>query len=109
MNKLYRRLKVALARHDKVALADLVRGNPEAHGGCDQRLPPVEMIAAAGLDLLEAAFAAGLSPDAGQHDVTLLQNAAAEGDVATAALCIKYGADLERRNVRGETAFGLRV
>ena len=76
MNRLYRRLKVALACRDKAALADLVRSHPEAHDGCDRRRTPVEMIAAAGLDLLEA------------------------------ALCIKYGADIERRNVHGETALG---
>lgn len=47
------------------------------------------MIAAAGLDLLEAAFAAGLSPDAGQTDTqpTFLQHAAADGDAAIVALC----------------------
>jgi hypothetical protein len=64
------------------------------------------MIATAGLDLLEAAFAAGLSPDAGSTARTFLQNAAANGDVPTVALCIKYGADLEKRNSRGETALG---
>jgi hypothetical protein len=109
MNRLYRRLKVALARRDGVALADLVRNHPEAHGGCERRATPVAMIAEAGLDLLEAAFAAGLSPDAGQHagDLqTFLQHAAADGDVATVALCIKYGADLEKRGARGETALG---
>ena len=109
MNRLYRRLKVALACRDKAALADLVRSHPEAHDGCDRRRTLVEMIAAAGLDLLEAAFAAGMSPDAGQGAdtrQTFLQQAAADGDVTTVALCIKYGADIERRNVHGETALG---
>lgn len=67
------------------------------------------MIAAAGLDLLEVAFAAGLSPDAGQRagDIqTFLQRAAADGDAPTVALCIKYGADLEKKSSRGETVLG---
>jgi ankyrin repeat protein len=109
MNRLYRRLKVALTGRDVVALADLVRSHPDAHEGCDRRDTPVAMIAAAGLDLLEAAFAAGLSPDAGQRDgdlQTFLQHAAADGDAPTVALCIKYGADLEKRNSHGETALG---
>jgi len=109
MNALYRRLKTALKRRDAEALADLVRSHPEAHEGCDRREVPVAMIAAAGLDLLEVAFAAGLSPDAGRSVGTLqtfLQHAAADGDVTTVALCIKYGADLERRNAHGETALG---
>jgi uncharacterized protein len=57
--------------------------------------------------MLEAAFAAGLRPDAGQDRTglqTFLQHAAAEGDVDTVTLCIKYGVNLEQRNARGETA-----
>ena len=106
MNRLYRRLKVALARRDRDALASVVRNHPDAHDGCDRRESPVEMIATAGPDLLEAAFAAGLSPDAGQKETqqTFLQHAAADGDAAVVALCIKYGADLDRRNTSGETA-----
>ncbi len=107
MNRLYRRLKVVPRRRDEAALAELIRSHPEAHGGCDQRDSPVAMIAVAGLDLLEAAFAAGLSPAAGSStSETVLQSAAANGDVPTVVLCIKYGADLEKRNTRGETALG---
>lgn len=109
MNRLYRRLKEALARRDRVALAQLVQSNPEAHDGCERRAIPVEMISAAGLDMLEAAFAAGLSPDAGHRagDLqTFFQHADADGDVATVAPCIKYGANLDRRNCHGETALG---
>lgn len=53
-------------------------------------------------------FAAGLSPDAGGKETqrTFLQRAAAEGDAATVALCIKYGVDLDRRNASNETALG---
>jgi hypothetical protein len=53
--------------------------------------------------MLEAAFVAGLSPDAGQDGTrrqTFLQRAAAEGDVDTVALSIKYGASLDLRNAR---------
>ena len=109
MNRLYRRLKVALARRDRGALSDLVRRHPEAHDGCDRREAAVAMVAAAGLDLLEAAFAAGLSPDAGHRADTVqtfLQRAASDGDVETVALCVTYGADLERRNAFGETVLG---
>ncbi len=35
-----------------------------------------------------------------------LQRAAADGDVPAVALCIKYGADLEKRSSDGETALG---
>lgn len=109
MNRLYRRLKVALARRDRGALSDLVRQHPDAHDGCDRRDTPVAMIAAAGLDLLEVAFAAGLSPDAGHRAdavQTFLQRAVADGDVETVALCIRYGADLDRRNASDETVLG---
>lgn len=109
MNRLYRRLKAALKRRDTSALAELVRTHPEAHAGCDRRGTAVAIIAASGVDMLEAAFAAGLSPDAGQDGTrmeTFFQHAAAEGDVDTVALCIRYGADLAQRNARGETALG---
>lgn len=109
MNRLYRRLMVALVRQDRHGLSELVRQHPEAHDGCDRRETPVEMIAAAGSDLLEVAFAAGLSPDAGHRADTVqtfLQRAAADGDVETVALCIRYGADLDRRNASDETVLG---
>lgn len=109
MNRLYRRLKVALARQDRAALSDLVRRHPEAHDGCYRRETPVAMVAAAGLDMLEAAFAAGLSPDAGHRADTVqtfLQRAAADGDVETVTLCIRYGVELDRRNASGETVLG---
>lgn len=109
MNRLYRRLREALTRRDPVALAQLVRSHPDAHGGCERRGAIVEIVVAAGLDMLEAAFQAGLSPDA-DYDTetgqTFLQCAAAKGDVDTVALCIKYGVDLNRRNIHGETALG---
>lgn len=58
MKALYRKLKTALKHRDADALAELVRSHPDAHDGCARREVPVAMIAAAGLDLLEAAFAA---------------------------------------------------
>lgn len=72
MNRIYRRLRKALVRRDPVALAQLVRSHPEAHGGCERRGTPVAMIAAVGLDILEAAFKAGASPDS-DHDAETSQ------------------------------------
>src|SRR5439155_22293592 len=59
-------------------------------------------------ELLELAFQAGLHPDAGQEGsaVTLLQGAAAEGEIEKVRLALRYGADPELRNDWGEVALG---
>lgn len=108
MHALYRRFRVALRDHDAGALQALVRQHPEAHAG-DDRIVPIYRIAEAGLDLLRAAFEAGLSPDSDgflAEGQTFLQRYAADGDVAAVALCVEFDADLERRNKHGETALG---
>jgi hypothetical protein len=109
MHRLYRRFRVALRDRDAAALQALVRQHPDAHADCDRRMPPIYPIAEAGPDLLRAAFEAGLSPDSDGslgESQTFLQSRAAEGDLAAVALCVQFGADLERRNDRGETALG---
>lgn len=109
MHHLYRRFRVALRDRDAAALQALVRQHPDAHADCERRMPPIYPIAEAGPALLRAAFEAGFTPDSdGTLGVsqTFLQFCAAEGDVAAVALCIQFGADLERRNRAGETALG---
>jgi ankyrin repeat protein len=109
MHRLYRRFRVALRDRDAAALRALVRDHPEAHADCARGGAPVRRIAASGLDLLRAAFEAGLHPDADDEPSpaqTFLQQLAADGDVAAVALCLDFGADVERRNHRGETALG---
>lgn len=109
MHPLYRRFRVALRRRDEETLRVLVRDHPEAHGTCERGDLPIRQIADAGYDLLLAAFEAGLSPDADDEPSpvqTFLQAVAADGDVEALALCIRFGADLERRNRSGETALG---
>lgn len=59
--------------------------------------------------MLETAFTAGLSPDAGQGDEetqTFLQAAAADGDRHMVDLALRFGAQVDKRNHRGETALG---
>jgi hypothetical protein len=59
-------------------------------------------------EVFPAAFAAGLSPDAGPHapNQTLLQRAVCDSDLELIRLCLRHGADVERRNCEGETALG---
>lgn len=109
MDPLYRRFKVALRSRDADAIRSLVRDHPAAHGACERGDLPIRQIAAAGYDLLLAAFEAGLSPDADDDPFpaqTFLQAVAADGDGKAVALCIRFGAQLERRNHSGETALG---
>jgi hypothetical protein len=109
MHRLYRRFRVALRDRNAAALRVLVREHPEAHHGCERGETPVRRIAESGLDLLRAAFEAGLHPDAGDEPSpaqTYLQHCAAEGHVSAVALCVEFGADLDRRNRAGETALG---
>lgn len=93
---------------DIETLTLLIREHPELHNfqGDDGSL--LDVIAYNCPELFEAAFAAGLSPDSGppaQHQ-TVLQHAVCENDLELVRLCLRFGADVERRDCEGETPLG---
>jgi len=103
----YKSVLAATRLRDRKGIAVLIEGYPHFHDleGEDGSL--VEVLDREGLELLETAFEAGLSPDAGRRDEivqTFLQKAASSGDTQRLALAIRFGADLERRNEDNETA-----
>jgi hypothetical protein len=107
MNRAYRQFRVAIRRRDKVLLSQAVREHPEMHD-CRGGEALFHLLWEAP-DLLETAFNAGLSPDAGQHEdcpQTFLQHCAAQGNVQLLRLALRHGADPSLRNSRGETALG---
>jgi ankyrin repeat protein len=109
MNRAYRAYLLAIKRRDTIALTHLIRAHPELHDCPRPGCGVVFHLAREAPEMLEAAFAAGLSPDAGSEPVpgqTFLQNVAADGDERCVALALRYGAKVDRRNNRGETALG---
>lgn len=83
-------------------------GHPELHDyeGDDGSL--LDVIHYNCPEYIEASFQAGLSPDCGakeKHE-TFLQHATADDKVELVRLALRYGADIERRNVERETALG---
>ena len=104
----YREFVGAAEKKDVATLVRLIREDPELHSheGDDGTL--VQIIRGSFPEFFERAFGAGLHPDSGPPDPhqTLLQQAASDSDLKLVALCIRHGADLERRNCEGETALG---
>jgi ankyrin repeat protein len=93
---------------DAEMLTRLISEHPELHAfeGDDGSL--IDVIRYNYPEFIESAFAAGISPDSGpsaQHQ-TLLQHAVCENKLELVRLCLRYGADVERRNSEGETALG---
>ena len=93
---------------DLDSLVRMIRHHPELHDyeGDDGTL--LDVIGYNCPEFFEAAFVAGLSPDSGPSapHVTLLQHAASQSDVELVRLCLRHGANVERRNCEGETALG---
>lgn len=93
---------------DEGKLTRLISEHPELHAfeGDDGSL--LDVIRYNCPEFFEAAFTAGLSPDSGpsaQHQ-TLLQHAVCDDHLELVRLCLRYGADVERRNCEGETPLG---
>ncbi len=104
----YRRFVRAARRADAKAVTSLIRDYPDLHNYERGNGSLVEILHGDAPALLEAAFQAGLSPDAGAgppHQ-TLLQHAAGEGNLDLLRLLIRYGANPEGRNDWGEVALG---
>jgi hypothetical protein len=107
MNTYLQFVRAAEAK-DADALIRLIRQHPELHAyeGDDGSL--LDVIRYNCPECFEAAFVAGLSPDSGSSTPhqTLLQHAVCESDLELVRLCLRHGADVERRNCEGETALG---
>jgi hypothetical protein len=108
VKRLYWRFYKAARRRDAATVVELIRLYPELRLHDGPPGTPLEILDREAPELLELAFQAGLSPNA-QPDgrcQTLLQAAAADGNLDRMRLLLRYGADLETRNDSGETALG---
>jgi hypothetical protein len=108
MEKEYRRFWRAAEDHDGELVVQLLRECPELHDYVGEAGDLVHVLDRDAPELLERAFEAGLSPDAGGEPPrqTLLQRAAGSGDIPLAELALRFGADTEKRNSSGELALG---
>jgi hypothetical protein len=98
----------AAERHDRETVLAVICAHPELHDYEGEAGSLVEILDREAPELLEPAFQAGLSPEAGVERPiqTFLQKAAAEGDLERLRLGLQYGADVEKRNDWGEVALG---
>lgn len=107
-SKIYRHFVEAAERRDRETILKIIREHPEIHNleGVDGDL--VSIIGHNCPELFSAAFKAGLHPDSGSENPlqTPLQVVIANDDLKTVRLFLEYGADVERRNVNGETSLG---
>jgi hypothetical protein len=104
----YLRFVRAAETKDKDVVIRLIRQHPDLHTFEGDNGSLLDVIGQNCPELFEAAFSAGLSPDSGPsapHE-TLLQNAVSNSDLKLVRLCLRYGANIERRNCEGETALG---
>ena len=104
----YRQFVRAAESKDADTLTRLIRECPELHAFEGEDGSLVGVIRYTCPEFLESAFAAGLSPDSGApaQPQTLLQHAVCDNDLELVKLCLRYGADVERRNCEGETPLG---
>ena len=105
----YKSVLAAAKLRDRQGIAILIEGYPQYHDISGEYDSLISLLEHECPQLLEAAFAAGLSPDAGPRFSacdTYLQRCAWEGDREGVRLAIRFGADLERRNEANETALG---
>jgi ankyrin repeat protein len=89
-------------------MVSLIGGHADLHRFEGHSGTLAEIIDREAPEFLEAAFAAGLSPDAETEPTcqTLLQKAACEGDLERMRMLLRYGADPQKRNHVGELALG---
>ena len=93
---------------DVAAVTRIIREKPSLHSFHGDEGSLVDVIRYNCPEYFEAAFAAGLGPDSGPptpHQ-TLLQLAVCDSDLELIQLCLRHGANVERRNCEGETALG---
>jgi hypothetical protein len=104
----YERFLRAVEQQDGEAVIALIRECPQLHDHQGDAGTLVEILHREMPELLEPAFRAGLSPDAGPElpIQTFLQHAVAMGDLEQIQLALHYGADPERRNDWGEVSLG---
>lgn len=102
----YVRFYRAAYKKDVETLARLIEQHPELHDFDGRAGSLLDILDRAAPELIETAFAAGLSPDSGEEEphITFLQAAACEGDLDRILLALRYGANLERCNHVGELA-----
>jgi len=108
MKRQYRTFRKAAQQGDAEAIDRIIRECPRLHDYEGDAGSLVDILRYESPDLLPSAFAAGLSPDAGEtrpHE-TFLQHASANGDLDAVRLAIEFGADLQARNNSGEIALG---
>jgi uncharacterized protein len=93
---------------DAGTLVRIIREHPELHAFQGEDGTLLFVIEYNCPELFEAAFSAGLSPDSETPAPleTLLQRAVCDNHADLVKLCLRYGADVERRNHDGETALG---
>ena len=104
--KLYLKFLAAAETKHLDTLLRIIRERPELHSfeGDDGSL--LDILRHNCPEHIEPAFQAGLHPDCGakeEHE-TFLQQAAANDNAGLVRLALRYGADIERRNIEGETA-----
>lgn len=108
MEKLYNNFIFALKNNDKNTVLKILQGNPKFHNYVGEYGDLIQTITFNNKNLLKYAFKCGLSPDAGCKRTfqTFLQQGAASGNLKAVKLAIKYGANVDRKNIDGETAIG---
>lgn len=104
----YKRFILALKNNDKNRISMIIKKYPNFHNYIGNYGDLIQTIIFHNKKFLEYAFKCGLSPDAGMKRPlqTLLQQAASDGDLKTVRLAINYGADINKKNIEGETALG---
>jgi hypothetical protein len=108
MEEQYQQFRRAAEEHDAETIVALIRAFPALHSYEGEAGSLVEILAQEVPELLERAFAAGLSPDAGPERPvqTFLQHAVARGNLEHVRMALRFGADPEKRNDWGEIALG---
>jgi hypothetical protein len=98
----------ALKYNDRGCLLKILKENPKFHNYVGEDGDLIEVTLLYNKKLLGYVFRCGLNPDVGQKKPlqTFLQNSIAEGNMKYVKLAIKHGADIERKNIHGETALG---
>src|SRR5262249_41610134 len=93
---------------DEATITGLIREHPELYSFEGEDGCLLDVLRRNCPEFFSTAFAAGLSPDAGPPIPyqTLLQHAVCDSDLELVRLCLRHGADVERRNCEGETALG---
>jgi ankyrin repeat protein len=93
---------------DEAVITRIIHEHPDLHNFVGDDGSLLDVLRYNCPELFAAAFVAGLSPDSGSSAPlqTFLQHAVSESDIELVKLCLRHGADVERRNNDGETALG---